>query len=386
MFSFYDMKTYVFLILSLSAVIAFSCAKSAGSGGTVPPLDTLPLPNTVDRSDTLTVMAYNVLNYGDDCQGLPGTLDLYFRTIIGYVSPDLLSCEKIDAFPSTPGAPYNLADEIVNNVLNVEFPGRYGYCTPTDVSQATDMSVLFFNRQKLSYVRTETLVSDITDFDLYTLYYNDVDLAVTHDTTFLYVVVNHTQSGSSSTDRDRQVTEEAQALRARFAYFPNLLVMGDFNTRSSLEVGYQALITATDSATAMSDPPYFPDGLLQYPGNWDATPYRALPYLTTSTRALANVPNACGTSGGAKSWYDHVFISPWLVAGKNYITYLPASYKTIGNDGNRLGVDINSSSPVVNTAAPDSVIDALFKFSNKYPVSVRLVVRANRNRVSPKDP
>jgi hypothetical protein len=377
------MKTHT---LFVCALIAFSCAKHSGSGGTTSPLDTLPLAGTVDRTDTLTVMAYNVLNYGDDCQGLPTALDAYFKTIIGYTSPDLLSCEKMDAFPSTPGAPYNLADEMANDVLNVDFPGRYAYCTPTDVSQATDMSVLFFNRQKLTYVRTETLVSDITDFDLYTLYYNDVNLSITHDTTFLYVLVNHTQSGSSSTDRDRQVTEEAQALRAKFAYFPNLLVMGDFNTRASLEAGYQSLITSADSATALSDPPYNPDGVLHYPGNWDASPSLVLPYLTTSTRALATVPNSCGTSGGAKDWYDHIFVSPWLVGGKNYITYLPQSYKTIGNDGNRLGVDINSTSPVVNAAAPDFVINALFNFSNKYPVSLRLVVRANRNGVSPKDP
>jgi hypothetical protein len=110
------------------------------------------------------------------------------------------------------------------------------------------------------------------------------------------------------------------------------------------------------------------------------------PYLTTSTRSSASIPNTCGTSGGAKSWFDHIFISPWLVTGANYMQYIPNSYQTIGNDGNRLGVDINSTTPATNNSAPSSVINALFQFSNKYPVMLKLLVKANRNRVSPTDP
>ena len=40
----------------------------------------------------------------------------------------------------------------------------------------------------------------------------------------------------------------------------------------------------------------------------------------------------------------------------------------------------------MNNAAPASVIDALFQFSNKYPVMIKLAVKANRNAVSPSDP
>jgi len=384
-------RSLFFLKGGLPALLFFtlSCAKPSSHpapGGSSVAADTLPLPNTVIKTDTLKVMAYNVLSYGDDCQGLPGNLDGYFKTIIQYAAPDLLSCEKMDAFPTTPGAAYNLADEITDSVLNAVFTGRYAYCTPTDVSNADNMSTLFYNKQKLTYVRTETLVADITDFDLYKLYYNDINLSITHDTTFLYVVVNHTQSGSSSTSRDQQVTQEMQTLRSKFGYFPNLIDMGDFNTASSLEAGYQAVITSTDSATVMNDPPYYPDKAIQYPGNWDVSPYQVLPYLTTSTRLSASIPNSCGTSGGAKGWYDHIFISPWLVNGNNYIQYIPHSYQTIGNDGNRLGVDINSPTPVVNASAPAAVINALFQFSNKYPVSIQLSVKANRNANSPVDP
>lgn len=378
------------LLAALAALtLVISCSKShptSSNSTSGPSSNTFPLPNTVDKTDTLQVMAYNVLTYGDGCQGNTTQLDGYLKTIIQYVQPDLLSCEKMEEFYPVPGSFGNLADEITNNVLNAAFPGRYAYATPTNAAGAGDMSVLFYNRQKLTYVSTHTLEVNITDFNLYKLYYNDPNLAITGDTTFLYVVVNHTQSGSSSASRDQQLTQEMQTLRSKFRYFPNLVNMGDFNTRSSLEAGYQSIIAAADTGTMMSDPPFSVDKAVQYPANWDVSPNLYSPYLTTSTRLSASVPNSCGTSGGAKSWYDHIFISPWLVKGSDYIQYLPGSYRTIGNDGNRLGVDENSTTPVANASAPSPVVEALFQFSNKYPVAIRLVVKANRNAYSPTDP
>jgi len=330
-------------------------------------------------------MAYNVLGYGNSCQGTNASLDPYLETIIQYARPDLLSCEKMGNFPPASAYPANFADDITNNALNAAFPGQYAYATPTNVTGADNMSVLFYNKKKITFVKTETLEAYLTDFNLYKLYYNDPNLAITHDTTFLYVLVNHTQSGSSSTTRDLQVLTYMQSLRAKFAYLPNLINMGDFNTRSSYEAGYQSIVTSADTTTIMNDPPFYPDQTIKYPALWEtATSFSS--YLTTTTRASASIPNTCGTGGGAKSWYDHIFISPWLVNGTNYLKYVPNSYQTLGNDGNRRGVDINSTTPVVNASAPPAVINALYRFSDKYPVIIKLLVKANRNAYSVTDP
>jgi hypothetical protein len=385
----YRMKfKYLSLIALLSVIIIGSCSKSSINKNPISvtkPINTIPLPNTVDKTDTIKVMAYNVLNYGDGCQGSTSVLDAYLKTIVQYAQPDLLSCEKMTAFPTNSVYPINLAADITNNALNAAFPNRYAYATLSDTSFDSKMSVLFYNKQKLTFVNMHTIVVNVSDFDLYKLYYNDPNIAITHDTTYLYVLVNHTQSGSSSATRDQQVTKEMQVLRSKFTYFPNLINMGDFNTSSSQEAGYQAIITSPDTATKMSDPGFFPDKVLKYPAYWDnnASPYSS--YLTTSTRASISIPNSCGTGGGANSWYDHIFISPWLVNGSNYVTYVRNSYQTIGNDGNRLAKDINSISPL-NTSAPAAVIDALFQFSNKYPVSIKLLVKANRTGGSIADP
>ncbi|MFI5138299.1 MAG: hypothetical protein ACHQIM_10780 [Sphingobacteriales bacterium] len=383
------MKSYTLLFFLLSCLLFLgSCSKTPKNSQpkTVVIVIPGPLPNTVDKTDTIKVMAYNVLKYGNGCQAGTAVLNGYLQTIIQYAQPDILSCEKMAAFmPSSAGAA-NLADDITTNALNVVFPGRYAYATPTNMTNAGDMSVLFYNKQKLTFLKTETLEANITDFNLYKLYYNDPNLAVTHDTTFLYVIANHTQSGSSSTSRDIQETLEMKNLRAKFAYLPNLISMGDFNFHNSAEPGYQSIISSADTATKMSDPPFYPDKSVQYPAQWTNDAFLFEGYLTTTTRALATVPNSCGTSDGAKSWYDHIFISPWLINGSNYIQYIPDSYKTIGNDGHRMGVDINSPAPVVNTSAPSAVIDALFQFSDKYPVSIKLLVKANRNAYSIADP
>jgi len=388
------MKIYsLFNYMFAGTVLLVSCSKSPVnlSGKTSPVTVTpvvipQPLPNTVDKTDTVKVMAYNVLSYGDDCQGTTTTLNGYFKTIIQYAQPDLLSCEKMSAFSVSSSLPGNLAGNITDSVLNAVFPGRYAYATPTNMADGDNMSVLFYNKQKLTYVKTETLFAYITDFDLYKLYYNDPNLVITHDTTYLYVIVNHTQSGTPSTTRDMQVSTYMSTLRAKFAYLPNLINMGDFNTANSYEAGYQSVITSTDSTKRMSEPPFYPDQTDKYPAEWEDNASAYASNLTTTTRALATVPNSCGTSGGAKSWYDHIFISPWLVKGTNYISYIPKSYATIGNDGKRIGVDINSATPQVNTSAPAAVINALFQFSNKYPVSLKLLIKANRNAYSIADP
>jgi len=372
--------TFLFIFL---ACLLFSCSKKVSDTNNI---DTLPKAGTFQKTDTLRVIAYNVLNYGDLCQGSTTSLDSYFRTIIQNTQPDLMNCEKMTAFSYLPGSPGNLADEILTNVLNFVSPDKYNYASPTNASESGTLSVLFYNKKKLTYESTDDLLSLVTDFDLYKFYYNDINLSITKDTTFLYAVICHTKSGSASLERDFQDSTVMATLRSKFGYFPNLIVMGDFNTRGSFEHGYQSLISSKDSTTAISDPPYYPDETVRYPGNWSVSPFYVARFLTTSTRSLPYDPNSCGSSAGGKGWYDHIFISNWLINGRNYISYIPHSYQSVGNDGVRLGVSINSNVPSVNTSAPANVLDALYHFSDKYPVMLNLEIKANRNAVSPKDP
>ena len=338
----------------------------------------------VKAQDTLRVMSYNVLNYGDGCQGSNARMHGYLKTIINYTNPDLLGLIKVE---NTPVSTNGFADSITTYALNTVFPNRYAHCTYTDVAGDNKTSLLFYDENKLAFLGVQTLVAYTSDFNLYKFYYkNDIHLSTTKDTTFLYVILNHTQSGTSSTTRDTQMMKVSNALQTKFTHLPNLINMGDFNLHSTAEAGYQTLIAPADTNYRFYDTPFYPDQLISYPALWESNAAPYAKYMTTSTRQSASLPNTCGTSGGAKDWFDHILLSPWITQNANYISYVPNSYHTVGNDNNRLGISINDSSTIKNTSAPTNVIEALYQFSNKYPVTLKLLVRPNTTGTSPADP
>ncbi|MEI6506842.1 MAG: T9SS type A sorting domain-containing protein [Bacteroidota bacterium] len=336
-------------------------------------------------------MTYNVLNYGDACQGPNSTMRNYLKNIISYTQPDILGLVKmstIKRFPSdfNGNLPIDFCDSMVQNVLNPAGNVSYNYCLYTNEARGGDMNVLFYNKNKLVNIYTKVLTVNVTDFDLYKFYYKDPNLAISLDTTFLYVVLFHTQSGSDATIRNAQLSSTYNAIKGRFTSLPNMIMMGDFNTRNSNEVCYNQLVNNIDTNFKFYDPPFSIEGTFTYPANWQANSIFKS-YFTTSTRADLVHPNSCGTDGGGKDWYDHILLSPWMVNGKNYISYIPHSYSTIGNDGKRQGLSVNdSSSTSKNISAPPAVINSIFQLSNKYPVMCNVLVKSNISGVSPSDP
>ena len=334
------------------------------------------------QTDTLRVLAYNVLYLGDNppCQGPHDVYEGYLETIVAYTNPDIMGLEKMAAIPMYPGdmsgsAPAGYADSLLHFSFNAAFPGRYAYCPYSNTSAADNISVLFYDQQKLGFAGLLCSYEDITDFNTYKLYYRSADLAVTHDTVFLYITLNHDNSGSGSSDaaiRGTQISGEMAQIETYFTQLPNMINMGDFNTHNSSEACYQTLVAPTNPGYKYYDPPFFPDAAVSYPADWDNNPATYAGFLTTSTRLSGSVPNSCGTSGGAKSWYDHMFLSSPIINGTEGIKYIAHSYKTIGNDGNRTGISVNDLP--ANTSAPAAVINALFQMSNKYPVMTELLV------------
>jgi len=345
------------------------------------------------QKDTLRVMAYNVMNFGKQplCQAPLNAYYTYLDTIIRYTNPDIISLEKMGSvkFSSTDAsysAPIGFADSIVSLALNAAFPNRYAYCPFTNYSATDNMSVLFYNKNKLGFLSLVSSYDNITDFNTYKLYYKDPNLATTHDTTFLYFILNHDQSGSDPTSRNAQIIGEMQLAQIHFRHLPNMLNMGDFNTRNTSETCYQTLVNPTDTNYRFYDPPFYPDHTLTYPVDYDGNPASCAKFLTTTTRRYGNIPNTCGTNGGAKGWYDHIFVSPWIVNNLDYVRYIPNSYRAVGNDGNRMSFSINDSTPIINTSAPATVLNALFQMSDKYPVMVDLEVSYNTTGTGPTDP
>lgn len=342
------------------------------------------------QTDTLRVLGYNVLYYGNGCQGPNCVYHNYLKTIVAYTNPDILSLEKMASIPVSAGdkyatAPAGFADSIVEFALNTAYPGRYAHCPFTNNANSNNMAVIFYDQRKLGFVNIVSSYVNITDFNTYKLYYKDPNLARTHDTTFLYILPTHDRSGDENElVREMQIKEEMLHIKERFTHLPNFINMGDFNVRNSDEPCYKLLTNTPDSNFRFSDPPFYPDRKLSYPADWDQNGNFSA-YLTTSTREYANIPNSAGTGGGAKCWYDHIFLSQWIVNNTDHIRYIPNSYHTVGNDGLRFNISINDTAHV-NHLAPANVIDALYQMSNKYPVMLELEVTQNATGMSPANP
>ncbi len=348
--------------------------------------------STNAQTDTLRVMAYNVLGYGQYplCQGADAIYHAYLEAIVQYANPDIIGLEKLGSIQTSPAdhnysAAIGFPDSILQYALNAAYPGRYNYCLNTNYSASNTECLLFYDQHKLGEIGITCTYVNTEDFDTYKLFYKDPNLASTHDTTFLYVTLNHDISGSGNEAlRGAQIAGEMAGIKNHFTHLANMINMGDFNVRNSSEQVYQTLSNPVDTNFRYFDPPFYPDAAFSYPANWNGSPGVFTSCLTTSTRVSGTIPNSCGTNGGGKDWYDHVFLSPWIVNNANYISYIPHSFRVMGNDGHRLGISVND--PPVNTSAPAPVVNALFQMSNKYPVMVDLLVTPNTTGISLVDP
>ena len=336
----------------------------------------------IAQKDTLRVMAYNVLYYGNGCQGPNYQYHNYLKTIVNYTNPDIVSLEKMAAIPTSASdkyatAPTGFADSIIRYGLNAAFPGRYAYCPFSNKAKGNNIAVVFYDQHKLGFAGVVSSYVNITDFNTYKLYYKDPNLPKTHDTVFLYVTANHDRSGDENENvRAIQINGVLNNIKQHFSRLPNFIDLGDFNSRGSREPFYQTLVAPADTNFRFFDPPFYPDKKLSYPSDWDHDSLFA-PYFTTSTRELKSVPNSCGTDGGAKGWYDHIFLSSWIINNANRMRYIPNSYRTIGNDGQRFKVSVNDKGPHINRTTPGAVSEALFQMSNKYPVMADIEVDLN---------
>ena len=95
-------------------------------------------------------------------------------------------------------------------------------------------------------------------------------------------------------------------------------------------------------------------------GTWHYYPYRS--YHTQSTRLRSF---GGGATGGLNDRFDMILFSSGINLGATGISYVAGSTTPVGNDGNHYNDSLNM---MPNTAAPLSVINALYNASGHLPV------------------
>ncbi|MDA9563365.1 T9SS type A sorting domain-containing protein [Flavobacteriales bacterium] len=319
------------------------------------------------QEDTVRVMQYNLLNYGNYtsyCNTNNNNVDDkdgYLTTILDYVQPDIFTVNELGV--DFVGLENQYAQRILDNTLNINGVTKYQKAEHTGGSYLVNM--LYYNSDKLVLHSQDFISNDanneglVREIDFYNLYHNDPNLASHNDTVFLTVVVAHLKAGSGQDDQD----ERAAASLAVMGYLDandgakgNRILCGDFNVKGDTELAYSHLFNYSNTNVRFKDP-------LNEPGYWGgAWEYKHL--HTQSTRDNVSTGD-CPSGGGLDDRFDFVLTSEPIIWGDNGISYLPNTYTAVGNDGTSYNNDLNT---ITNSSVPPAVADALFNLSDHLPV------------------
>jgi hypothetical protein len=310
--------------------------------------------------DTLTVMMYNLLYYGVNtsfCTSSNNSLttkNARLQTLFSYLAPDLLGvCEMSPVSSVNSG--------FLNNVLNSG--GRSGYLRANlmNPSGSEIVSLLYYNSNKLGIKSQTPIATQGRDIAFYRLYHKPI--AANNDTVWLYVAVGHLKAGGTASDiaqRGQEAGSLVQHWRST-GLRGNLLVMGDLNVSASTEPAFDSLLNAGSVPNhRLKDP-------VSRLGSWSGNSSFAL-WHTQSPRTTSN---GCASGGGLDDRYDHILVNDFVMGDSAGLRYVPASFRILGNDGNRFNGNVNGT---FNASVPLSVANALYEISDHLPVVLKLAV------------
>ena len=316
--------------------------------------------NQTTAQDTIRVMQYNLLFYGlytDFCTAGNNNTDdkdEYLRTILGHFQPDIFTVNELGR-----GA-HNLT-RIRDNVLNIGDVDYFEYATYTNTGNGWFANGLFYDSRKFGLYNEVIINTLVRDINLYTLYYKSEDLELIGDTVFLTLIVAHLKAGQSASDQQTRTTMVTNVMNYLDAnnYSGNIMFMGDFNMKSSVEFAYQLMVNNTNENIRFHDP-------IDITGQWGNNPDMA-PYHTQSPRTGSH---PCFVTGGLDDRYDFILATRSIMEGLRGFQYIEDSYTAIGQDGNRFNQSLINPQ---NLSQPPEIINALYNMSDHLPVMLDMV-------------
>lgn len=310
--------------------------------------------------DTVRVMQYNILRYGNADNGCSNSTaamalkDAAFKKITKASLPDIIAVNEM-------ASNVLYADRILVNVLNTDGINSYKRGAYTNTVNSPLVNMIFYNSEKVEIHSEETINGIIRDINMSKFYYKDSLLDSGADTVFFTIINGHLKAGSSSSDQNLrdQMTSNIMSNLAAKGVSDNYIALGDYNSRSSGEAGIQNLLNPTNPDIRFIDP-------INSLGSWNNNSTFAAIH-TQSTRTSSG----CGAGGGMDDRFDVIFTSPNIIFDLAKVSYVPSSYTAYGQDGNRFNSTINAGT---NAAVPDSIADALFDLSDHLPVYLDLAI------------
>ena len=324
----------------------------------------LSLSNCLAQQDTLRVMQYNLLNYGNntgDCNTTNNNVNDkngYIRTILTAYYPDILTvCEM--------GKNSSLPTNFLSNNLNVNGINYWMTSPGSNTVNSSQTNCIFYNSLKLTLVNHTVAQSATRDIDVYDFKFkNDESGKIV-----LTCVVAHLKAGTGSDNEGKRKIMAENTMRFLENNYRerNVLIMGDFNLYKSSEPAYKALVNNTTYPNAYFIDPLYPYGV----GSWNNNGSFA-EYHTQATHK--DYDSDCHSYGGMDDRFDFILMSENIYGGRDGIRYINGSYNALGQDGRHFNKSINYP---INTAVSQEVADALYNNSDHIPVTMELLITTN---------
>ena len=322
--------------------------------------------SSAKAQDTLTVMQYNLLYYGNYASGYASCFetnnntqrkDECIRTILDYVKPDIFTVNEF-------GATDALQEAFLRHNLNINGADWWASDNRINYANSNIINHIFYDSRKMGLKRHVALRTNPRDTDVYELYMMTPSLAA-GDTIKLVCIVAHLKAGMSYEGSRRACLQTAMDYVNLNYPTDNVLIMGDFNMYSANESGYRMLTqTYSNPSVCFMDPLASVGGV----GAWSENNQFAA-FHTQSTLSWSD--NDCHSGGGMDDRFDFILMADEIAFGYNHIRYVGNSYKAVGNDGRHFNQSINQNG---NTSVPSAVLDALFDGSDHLPVTMKLLV------------
>ena len=313
--------------------------------------------------DTITVMQYNLLYYGNynsgfaDCYETNNNTqhkDECIRTILNHVKPDIFTvCEF--------GATQALQNDFLRHNLNINGADYWQSDNIINYAEMDIINHIFFDSRKMGLKKHVALRTQPRDTDVYELYLKTPRLAA-GDTIKLICIVAHPKAGMGYEASRRALMQVAMDHVNQYYPTDNVLIMGDFNMYGASESGYRLLTqTYSNPDICFMDPVASLGGVGEWNNNNQFTAFH-----TQSTRSYSN---ECFSSGGLDDRFDFILMADEIAFSYNHLRYVQGSYHAVGNDGHHFNMSVDQGT---NTAVPAEVAEALFDASDHLPVTMKI--------------
>ena len=318
---------------------------------------------TAWSQDTLTIMQYNLLYYGNynsafaQCYESTNNTqhkDECIRTILSYVKPDIFTvCEF--------GATQTLQDDFMRHNLNIYGVNYWQSDKIINYANEAIINHIFFDSRKLGLSKHVALRTHPRDTDIYELYLKTHSLAY-GDTVKLVCIVAHPKAGEDGAGSRYAQMQTVMNYVSQNYDTENVLIMGDFNMYGASESAYQVLTRTHSNTNALFIDPLANLGGV---GEWNNS-YQFARFHTQSTR---NDDVPCFSPGGLDDRFDFILMADEIKFSYKHLRYVPNSYKAIGNDGYHFNQSVNQG---YNYAVTSELAQALHDCSDHLPVTMKL--------------